>query len=61
MVLSVGILSVVLVNGNFVEGGEVALIDAQLSVEFVARLNEAVAEEGVDGLLRHAYRVGLEM
>ena len=61
MVLPVVVLAIVLIDGHLVESRQVALIDAQLSIEFVAWFYKSVGEEGINGFLCHADFMGLEM
>ena len=61
MVLAIVVLAVVLIDRHFVEGCEVALIDAQLAIELITRFDKTIADEGIDGLLSNAELVGLEV
>ena len=60
VVLLVVVLAVVLVDGGDVEGLEVALVEAELAVEFVGGFDEAVGEVAVNGFGGHAELVGGE-
>ena len=50
--------TVVLVDGLFLEGREVALVNSQLAIELVARFDEAVEEVAVNLLRRYVQAVG---
>ena len=61
MILPVVVFAVVLIDRHLLESRKVALVDAQLAIELVTRLDESVAEESIDGFLCDADFIGFEV
>ncbi len=58
VVFSVAVLTVVFIDGLPVKRSQIALIQAELSVEFVTGLDETVRKISVYGLCRHGNGIG---
>ena len=61
MVVLFFVLAIVLVDDVLSEIGQVALIESELTVEFITRFDESIAEETVDRLFGYMPTQGLWM